>query len=310
MNIATLTQQLHTLSDFIRWGASRFNEAGLFFGHGTNNAVDEAMTLVLHTLHLPQHNLPTELFSSQLTEVEKRQVLTLIEHRIKERIPAPYLTHEAWFADLSFYVDERVLIPRSPIAELIKNRFDSLIDPEQVRTLLDLGTGSGCIAIAAAYAFPESQVDAVDIHESALAVAQINIQHHGLESRVQAMPSNLFERLNNRFYDLILSNPPYVSAEELATLPQEYHHEPRQALEADKNGLDIVLQILHQASEYLHDQGILIVEVGNSEDILIQTLPEIPFTWLAFEHGGHGVFLLTREQLIHYKEIIKKALKT
>lgn len=310
MNIDPLTQQLHTLSDFIRWGASRFNEAGLFFGHGTNNAVDEAMTLVLHALHLPQHNLPTELFQSQLTKTEKHQILALLERRIKERIPAPYLTHEAWFAGLSFYVDERVLIPRSPIAELIRNRFDSFIeDPERVRTLLDLGTGSGCIAIAAAYAFPEAQVDAVDIHESALAVAQINIRHHGLESKVQTILSNLFKKLNNQRYDLILSNPPYVGAEELASLPQEYHHEPRQALEADNKGLDIVLQILNQAPEYLNNQGILIVEVGNSEDTLIQKLPELPFNWLEFEQGGHGVFLLTREQLVDYKESTKKALR-
>ncbi len=303
-----IQQQLHTLRDFIRWGASRFNEAKLFFGHGTDNAIDEATSLVLHALHLPPHNLPAEFFAARLTEKEKHQVITLLERRIRERIPAPYLTHEAWFAGFSFYVDERVLIPRSPLAELIEKSFTPFIAPEAVHTILDLGTGSGCIAIAAAHAFPEAQLDATDSSEKALAVAHLNIERHGLKAQVHAISSNLFEELEGRRYDLILSNPPYVGTAEMARLPREYHHEPRQALEAGQNGLDIVLQILYQAPEYLNAEGLLIVEVGNSEQALTQRLPELPFLWLEFERGGHGVFLLTREQLLSAKEAIAKAL--
>lgn len=301
-------RQLHTLRDFIRWAASRFNEAGLFFGHGTDNAIDEATALVLHALHLPPRDLPPEFFGACLTDTEKRQLLILLERRIQERVPLPYLTHEAWFAGLSFYVDERVLIPRSPLAELIERRFAPFVSPEEVHTLLDLGTGSGCIAIAAAYAFPEAQVDAADISEEALAVARLNIERHGLETQVGAFPSNLFKGLKGQRYDLIISNPPYVGETELASLPKEYHHEPRQALEAGEEGLSLVLQILLQASEHLNEQGILVVEVGNSEAALTRRLPEVPFLWLEFERGGHGVFLLTREQLINAKEIIAKVL--
>lgn len=293
-----LADQLHTVRDFIRWGASCFNEAGLFFGHGTDDAIDEATALILHTLHLPPRDLPPEFFGARLTEIEKHKVLALLERRIRERIPVPYLTREAWFAGLSFYVDERALIPRSPLAELIGQRFAPFAPPEGVRTLLDLCTGSGCIAIAAAYAFPEAQVDATDISEEALAVARMNIERHGLEAQVHAFPSSLFQELRGRRYDLIVSNPPYVGQMELASLPGEYHHEPRQALEARDEGLSIVLKILQQASEYLNEEGILIVEVGNSEAVLTERLPQVPFLWLEFERGGHGVFLLTREQLV------------
>jgi ribosomal protein L3 glutamine methyltransferase len=301
-------QYLHTLSDFIRWGASRFNEAGLFFGHGTDSAIDEATTLVLHALHLPPQGLPGELFAAHLTEREKQQVIALLLRRIRERIPAPYLTHEAWFAGLSFYVDERVLIPRSPLAEALEQRLAPFISPEAIHTILDLGTGSGCIAIAAAYAFPKAQVDAVDISEEALEVARINIAHYSLEARVHPRLSNLFQGLKKQRYDLILSNPPYVGTAELALLPREYQHEPRQALEASDEGLSIVLQILHFAPQYLNNGGILVVEVGNSESLLIHRLPELPFLWLEFERGGQGVFLLTREQLIASQEAITAAL--
>ncbi|ADJ29673.1 50S ribosomal protein L3 N(5)-glutamine methyltransferase [Nitrosococcus watsonii] len=292
-----LVDQLHTLRDFIRWGASRFNEAGLFFGHGTDNAIDEATALILHTLHLPPRDLPPELFGAHLTEVEKHKVLALLERRIRERIPVPYLTREAWFAGLSFYVDERVLIPRSPLAELIAQRFAPFVTLESVHTLLDLCTGSGCIAIATAHAFPEAQVDATDISEEALAVARMNIERHGLEAQVHAFSSSLFQKLGGRRYDLIVSNPPYVGQAELAALAREYHHEPRQALETEEEGLSIVLQILQQAPEHLNEKGILVVEVGHSEAALTERLPQVPFLWLEFERGGQGVFLLTREQL-------------
>lgn len=299
---------LRTVCDFIRWGASRFNEAGLFFGHGTDNAIDEATALVLHALHLPRHNVPPEFFGAHLTKPEKRRVAALLERRIRERIPAPYLTREAWFAGFSFYVDERVLIPRSPLAELIEKHFTPFIAPESVRTLLDLGTGSGCIAIAAAHTLPEARVDAADSSEEALTVARINIERHGLETQVHAIPSDLFEGLEGRRYDLILGNPPYVGAGEMVRLPKEYRHEPRQALAAGQDGLDAVLQILHQAPDYLNAEGLLMVEAGHSEQALIQCLPELPFLWPELEWGGRGVFLLTREQLINAGDSIAKAL--
>lgn len=288
---------LHTIRDLIRWGASRMNEAGLHFGHGTDNAIDEAAALVLHALHLPP-DVHVEYFQSSVTPAEKQAALGLLERRITERKPAAYLTHRAWFMSLPFYVDERVLVPRSPLAELIDRHFAPwLPDSRKVEHILDLGAGSGCIGIACAYAFPDARVDLVDVSAEALEVARRNVAEHGLEEQVEVIQSDLFSALKGRHYDLIVSNPPYVGLEELDTLPAEYHHEPRLGLAAGEEGLDVVVEILRQAADHLKRDGLLIVEVGNAQYALCEAFPEVPFTWLEFERGGHGVFLLNAAQV-------------
>ena len=292
-----IIDELHTLGDFIRWGASQFNKAQLFFGHGTDNALDEAIVLISHALHLPPE-IPDILWQSRLTSAEKQTVLALFEQRVQQRIPVPYLTHEAWFAKLRFYVDKRVLIPRSPFGELIEQQFEPWIAPNQIRYVLDLCTGSGCIAIASAMlAFPYADIDAVDVSSEALEVAQQNIKNYGLEQRVHLVQSNLFVNLKDKHYDLIVCNPPYVDAKELQNMPDEYHHEPKIGLEAGLDGLHFVKRILQEAYQYLTPEGVLIVEVGLSQNSLVELFPETPFTWLEFQQGGEGVFLLTAEQL-------------
>jgi ribosomal protein L3 glutamine methyltransferase len=294
-------KSLTTVRDFIRWGASRFGEAGLVFGHGTDNALDESAALVMHALHLGI-DLPEDYLDAVLNETEREQVIHLIESRVSTRKPAAYLTHEAWFAGLPFYVDERVLVPRSPIAELIANRFSPWVVPERIGSILDLCTGSGCIAIACAYAFPDARVLATDISADALAVARENINRHGLTQRVQLLESSLFERIGERRFDLIVSNPPYVSHEEVKQLPEEFHHEPLLGLSAGEDGLDVVVQILNNASRHLRDNGILVVEVGCSQQALVGQYPDIPYLWLDFEHGGEGVFLLEQAQLKRHQQ--------
>jgi ribosomal protein L3 glutamine methyltransferase len=294
-------RSLHSIADFVRWAASRFTEAGLFFGHGTESALDEAAALVLHALHLP-HDLPSSWFSCHLTAQERGHVLELIQRRIELRIPLPYLTGEAWFAGLSFHVNKHVLIPRSPIAELVQNQFSPWVDPDNLRCLLDLCCGSGCIGIASAFYLPRCQVDLVDLSPDALAVSRQNIEAYGLEDRVSTIRSDLLKDVPAKQYDLILSNPPYVSRKEMAELPEEYRHEPVMALQAEEDGLQLVKRILREAVTYLKPHGLLIVEVGNSADVLMERYPDVPLVWLEFAHGGSGVFLISAAELSDYSE--------
>lgn len=293
--------ELHTLRDMLRWATSQFNAAELFYGHGNADAFNDALQLILYSLHLPTAEFPELFADARLTHAEKEQIVKLVERRIQDRVPVPYLTHEAWFAGLPFFVDERVLIPRSPFAELIHDQFMPwLSDPDSVSSILDLCTGSGCIAIACAETFPDAQVDAIDISQDAIDVANINIQKHHLNDRVHAIQSDLWTELDTQQYDIIVSNPPYVGADEMATLPKEYRHEPASALEADDNGLALVEKIITGASKHLTAQGLLFVEVGNSDFAVMEKWPKTPFMWLEFEHGGHGVFMLTYEQCVDF----------
>jgi ribosomal protein L3 glutamine methyltransferase len=302
INIEQTVSELDTILDLVRWSVSRFNEAGLYYGHGTDNPWDEAVSLVLQLLHLPQ-TLPLQtgdqLFHSRVTTVEKINVVAMILRRVNERIPVAYLTNQAWFCDLPFYVDERVLIPRSPFAELIQNKFDAWLSYEPL-TILDLCTGGGCIAIALAYAFENAQIDAVDISPDALDVAEININEHGLSERVFPIQSDLMTALKGQCYDLIVCNPPYVDAEDMDDLPDEYHHEPELALAAGEDGLDLVDDILRQAPEFLAEGGWLFVEVGNSEVHMPKKYPDLPITWVDFENGGNGVFAINKTDLVEY----------
>lgn len=287
--------ELLTIRDYIRWGATRFSAAGVFFGHGTDNAWDEASHLVLSTLHLPWDSSP-DLLNARLTLEERKHVINLIERRISERIPAPYLTGEAWYAGMPFTVDERVLVPRSPIVELIEQQFQPWLANYPTR-ILDLCCGSGCIGIVCAAEFMDSEVVVSDISADALEVAQANIERHHLTDQVRAVESDLFANLQGERFDLIVSNPPYVNEEDLAAMPAEFHAEPEIALGSGRDGLDFTRRLLAEARNHLTEQGLLIVEVGNSWPALEAAFPEVPFTWLEFERGGHGVFALTAEQL-------------
>lgn len=294
--------ELKTLRDFLRWTTSRFIEAGLFYGHGNEDAFNEASQLILSSLHLPVSELPDLFLDARLSNDEKKHLVAQIAKRIEHRIPLPYLTHEAWFAGLPFYVDERVLIPRSPFAELIETQFQPWLEnPDHVHRILDLCTGSGCIAIALAAAFEDATVDAVDISDDALAVANINIDRHQMQDQVRAIQSDCWQALEPaQQYDLIISNPPYVGAEEMAGLPEEYRHEPASALEAPDNGLALVEEILLKAANYLSDDGLLFVEVGNSDLAVDEKWPDMPFMWLDFELGGHGIFMLDKAQCVEF----------
>ncbi|MCK5889702.1 MAG: 50S ribosomal protein L3 N(5)-glutamine methyltransferase [Methylococcales bacterium] len=298
---------LSTIKDYIRWGASQIAKQKVFLGHGLATPLHESATLVLHALHQP-YQLDDCYLDAVLTYAERQDVVDLLLRRINERQPVAYLTQEAMFAGLSFYVDERVLVPRSPIAELIEQQFSPWIDGEQIISLLDLCTGSGCIAIACAYAFPDAQVDAVELSNDALEVARKNVDKHELSEQVTLVQSDLFNVLPATTYDVIVSNPPYVAIQEWEELPAEYHQEPEMGFTGGINGLDLVLRILVDANEYLTPQGILIIEVGSSAETLQQLFPQIPFYWLEFERGGDGVFLLTAEQVQQHHSQFKQAL--
>lgn len=293
------TQDFTTILDFFRFGLSRANEENLYYGHGSDNAWDDLLALIAGALYLPP-DLDPVLLQAKLSNEEKETLCRQLHRRIHDRIPVPYLTHKAYFFGLSFYVDERVLIPRSPIAELIGQQFSPWLEEERVERILDLCTGSGCIAIACQYAFPEAHVDAADISPEALEVAALNREQHHLDDALTLIESDCFDSIPEATYDIIVSNPPYVGSEEMQTLPKEYTHEPKLALETANNGLAIVEKILRQSVRYLSKHGILVVEVGNSEQALVEAYPNVPFTWLEFEHGGQGVFLLTYDQLIEH----------
>lgn len=289
---------LHSIKDYLRWVYSNFNRSDIFFGHGQDNPWDETVQLVLGGLQLPL-DIPTDLYEGRLTQSERQRVITLLIARLSQRIPTAYLINSAWFCGLEFYVDERVLIPRSPIGELIQNRFTGLIRRKPKR-ILDMCTGSGCIAIACADYFPEAEVDAVDLSVDALNVAEFNIERHRMTERVFPLQSDLFEQLPQEQYDLIVTNPPYVDEEDIDDMPAEFHHEPMMALEAGQDGLILVKRILAQAADYLTDDGVLICEVGNSMVHLIEQYPSVPFKWIDFKQGGDGVFALTKTQLREY----------
>jgi ribosomal protein L3 glutamine methyltransferase len=296
--------ELHTIQDMLRWAVSRFNDAGIYYGHGTDNAWDEAVRLILPSLYLPL-DIGREVHQARLTRSERQNLVELIVKRVRDRIPVAYLTNRSWFAGLEFYVDERVLVPRSPFAELIEGQFQPWLIEDPTR-ILDLCTGSGCIAIACSYAFPEAEIDAVDISEDALAVAEINIHNHGVEQSVIPLLSDGFKALEGLKYDLIVSNPPYVDAIDMAHLPDEFTHEPELGLASGDDGLELTRHILASAADHLTDKGVLIVEVGNSQVQLEVSYPQVPFTWLDFEHGGHGVFVLTKEQLLEHASLFKQ----
>lgn len=291
-----VTEELVTVADFLRFGLTQANQAELWYGHGTDNVWDEMLSLVLGSLKLPLDIDPACL-QARLTKIERQHVAAQLKKRIVDRIPVPYLTKEAYFSGHRFYVDDRVLIPRSPFAELIDHGFSPWLEAHEVKQILDLCTGSGCIAISCAYAFPEAGVDAVDISPEALEVAKKNVHDHHMTEQVHLIQSDVWEHVPKKQYDLIVSNPPYVSYDEMMTLPKEYTHEPSIALVAKKKGLAVVDQILAHAREYLSPQGILVVEVGNTETALIEAYPQIPFTWLDLERGGQGIFVLNANQL-------------
>lgn len=289
-----------TVEQILTEGQLLFETSDLYFGHGTDNAWDEAVFLVFYALDLPP-DADRSVLNQQLTDIQRKAIHQLFEQRIRDRIPAAYLTGRAWFCGLPFAVDKRVIIPRSPIAELIMSGFHPWCSTEPQR-LLDLCTGSGCIGIACAYAFENAEVVLSDICADALQVAQQNIQQHDLAARVSAVQSDLFENLAGQKFDLIVSNPPYVDADDYASMPDEYFHEPELALASGNDGLDFTRRLLREAHDYLTEHGVLIVEVGNSGEALDRLFPSVPFLWLEFSEGDGGVFLLTRDQLLEHRE--------
>ncbi|MBQ0747723.1 MAG: 50S ribosomal protein L3 N(5)-glutamine methyltransferase [Marinobacter sp.] len=293
-------EDLHTVRDYLRYASSRFSASTVFFGHGTDNVWDEAVQLVMRTLHLPLDN-NTLFLDARLTREERQLILERIQRRIDDRVPLAYLLGEAWFMGMPFHVDERVLVPRSPIGELIENGFQPWLGDKPVERILDLCTGSGCIGIGAATIFEDACVDLSDISPDALAVAESNIDLHELRERVRTVQSDVFANISGE-YDIIVSNPPYVDAEDLAGMPQEFHHEPALGLAAGNDGLDIAHRIIAGAAEHLTPGGLLVVEVGNSWVALDEAYPDLPFTWLDFSNGGDGVFAIAEQDLRQWQE--------
>jgi ribosomal protein L3 glutamine methyltransferase len=296
--LSALVDEFLTLRDWLRWAVSRFNEAGLFFGHGTDNAFDEAVYLILHTLHLPPDRLEPFL-DARLTRAERLAVLNILEQRVVRRVPAAYLTREAWLGEFRFYVDERVIVPRSYFAELLADGLAPWVtDPERVDSALDLCTGSGCLAILMAHAFANATIDAVDISADALAVARRNVDDYRLGERIRLVQSDLLENLKGRRYDLIICNPPYVTSDAMAALPAEYRHEPTLALGAGNDGLDIVRRLLAVAAHHLNPEGLLLVEVGHNRDIADAAFPDLPLNWIDVPSAEGKIFLLSRDEVL------------
>lgn len=298
---------LETVADFVRWGGTLFKQNDLFFGHGTDNAFDEAKVLVFHCLQLP-HEIPDFYWQTRLTHNERSKVTELFRRRIETRKPAAYLIGEAWFAGIRFKVNENTLVPRSPIAELIEQRYEPWVNPDEVTRVLDMCTGSGCIGIASLKAFPNATVDLVDISAEALQVAQQNIELYDLQEFARTVESDLFSALQGEKYDLIVSNPPYVDEIEMDHLPEEFQQEPRLGLAAGHDGLDLVRKILAEAADHLTDEGVLIVEVGVSQYYMEQEYPELPLYWFEFEHGGEGVFAIQKQELDIFAELLQEKL--
>lgn len=297
MNLPLPYFSTSTIRDLLRYAVTRFNTAQLFFGHGSNNALDEAAYLILHTLKLPLDKLDP-FFDAKLLPEEVESVLKVIERRVTERVPAAYLTNEAWLNDYRFYVDERVIVPRSYIAEFIPEHFAPwIMEPDSVANILELCTGSGCLSIMMADAFPDAHIDAVDISNDALDVARRNVEDYDLQNRITLIQSDLYDNVPKRKYDLIVTNPPYVNAMSMATLPQEYRHEPQIALAGGTDGMDLVHRIVAGAKQRLTEHGVLIVEIGNEQEHALAAFPDLTFTWLTTSAGDGMVFLLTADQL-------------
>ncbi len=290
---------MSTITELVEWSRRRLEEAGVFYGHGTDNAYDEALSLVLYALQL-DYSISEQDLQRPLDAAQEQRIRQLVAQRIETRRPAPYITRRIWFAGIELEIDESALIPRSPIAELVADRFAPWVrfSESAAPWILDLCTGSGCIAIACALYIPEARVVGTDLSRPALALAAKNLARHGLQRQVSLIESDLFAGLGGRRFDLIVSNPPYVPVQEMDELPAEYLHEPRIALQADEQGLALVNTILHQAADHLTEDGVLIVEVGNTRDRLVERYPQLPFTWIEFSNGGEGVFTLNRRQLL------------
>ena len=296
-----IVKSLSTIRDYVRWSMGRFTEANIFYGHGTDNAWDEAVALIFHLLRMPD-DADSRVLDAQLTKTERKLIIRVVETRCHDRVPVAYLIGSAWFAGLKFKVDERVLIPRSPIAELIESGFAPWMTRD-IRQVLDIGTGSGCIGLACAWHF-DAQADLLDISPDALEVARQNVNSLGLNKQIRLIQSDVFDRLSSddhrARYDLIVSNPPYVDEDDLAQMPAEYHHEPKIGLAAGPDGLDFAKRILRESAEFLNDDGILVMEVGNSWLALEAHFASVPFTWVEFERGGHGVCVFSKQQLEQY----------